>query len=373
MQKRMLNDLFENRLKLTEVLRNYTLSYTSTNQTNVEVFLIKVSIQEDVYENFEIIEYDMNEYGTSEIYYGLLYKRKPLQTLVYDEEILPRKCLTYFSHLDQTGIIWNKSRFSLEQIEFKIRFENDSYPYEAFTYPYTLHSPNDLPYIGYGSVEYMMNGYRYFVYYTKVNIKRLENGFNTNCKHYDKHYIRSDCIWNCYQTTMMERQNSSDLFFSGYMMRQLIIDKISHKKFVNPEFKKEYRKQSQQILANCSSSSICPLDCEYTYYITRFDKNWYYTAAESHIYFYPKDINLFITYVPSMDFINLACNLGGLLGMWLGLSISSIFFNLNHTILNIYKKFVAKNFTQIILYTKIFVPRARCNVICNRANENNDS
>ena len=252
MQKTMLNDLFEDRLNITEVLRNYTLSYTSLNQTNVEVFLIKVSIPEVVYENFEIIEYDMNEYGTSEIYYGLSYKRTPLETLVYDEEILPRKCLTYFSHLDETGSIWNKSRFSLEQIEFKISFENDSFPYEDFSYPYTLHSPNDLPYIGYGSVRYMMNGYRYFVYYTKVNIKRLGNGFDTKCKDYDKHYIRSDCIWNCYQETMMERQNSSDLFFSGYMMRQEIIVKISHKKFVNPELKRKFRKQSQQILANCS-------------------------------------------------------------------------------------------------------------------------
>ena len=91
----------------------------------------------------------------------------------------------------------------------------------------------------------------------------------------------------------------------------------------------------------------CLSDCNYSYYtyetkITQRNDNHYDIIISLFRSGFP---DIVIEYMPEMTFISLVCNFGGLLGMWLGLSIMSIM----DKIMSITKKYFINKLNIIII------------------------
>ena len=126
--------------------------------------------------------------------------------------------------------------------------------------------------------------------------------------------------------------------------------------------------------------SLCKQDCQYSYYLydisvindwreknmlisPRYDKTSVITIQHNRL------PDLFISYVPETTFITFIGNFGGLLGMWLGISVITIFddvFNLFKNLLMTIKSSHAKK-KKLFVQPNIYLMN---NLILNITNTN---
>ena len=89
-----------------------------------------------------------------------------------------------------------------------------------------------------------------------------------------------------------------------------------------PCYEPEYNFQSFSIRQDCDK--LCKVECNDKYYLIEFEKIEYSSENTNYIRHneYP---DIFVKHIPEMNLIGFICNFGGLLGMWLGLSLFGIF------------------------------------------------
>ena len=91
----------------------------------------------------------------------------------------------------------------------------------------------------------------------------------------------------------------------------------------------------------------CPDECDHVYYILQTKekkfKSTIWTLNTIQVNLIQSNFpTIIIKQLPEMSFISLLCNIGGLLGMWLGVSLLSTFNNVYNTSKNIFSKLIAK-------------------------------
>ena len=245
-------------------------------------------------------------------------KVNPIETMILDFTAF--KCYTFFSHIDS---VWQNVKIDFKRIKILPKFDVMFYPYFLLPVPIFIHSPNDLPLLDYGKLLPLESEVSQLIQYSTIKILRLGRDYETDCREYGNEYeydTRSSCIVSCVK-------HHHDTICGNSSLPQL--ENLVTNKFITTNYNKSitqcitYYKIKQDALANCSKQ--CHFNCHYKYYSANIQKL-------NDIEHYKSDVimehnqmpDILIKYIPETSFISFACYFGGLLGMWLGLSLLTI-------------------------------------------------
>ena len=265
----------------------------------------------------------------------IITKGAPLESLVVDmnagyKEDEQAKCFTFFSALEKP---FRDLQVDIDQIQLTVSFQDKTWcPNTSLTrYFLSIHSSNSLPDFkiseNFLSLETDSD---YQISYSQVNIHRLNEDYDTNCHEYDLDYkfanynMRSDCIASCYINKMRQYCEYNDLNAqSHYLLRR---ERIVHEQFkrMKPCWEKIF---DENIKINFECHGQCRFDCRFknfAFNVARTSKAKNPLMSWIHIRHNGlPDIN--VRHLPETTFIAFVCSFGGLLGMWLGLSMVSVF------------------------------------------------
>ena len=225
------------------------------------------------------------------------------------------KCFTYFSAINK---YWRKFKIKIDHMYVKISNMDILSPVYL-----SLHSPNSLS----TKNPIMINfGESHDLYYTQLKTELLGDGYDTNCYNYDLDYIyanvnmRSDCLASCFQQARKLECDSGEPLHSDYLLKIDWIKQHKDWRFNKPSpcsFD-----TSEAINSECLKE--CRADCSFSYYILDI-KTFKSLPGLIQISVMHTDLpDILIRHSPQMPFISFICNFGGLLGMWLGLSVLTI-------------------------------------------------
>ena len=273
----------------------------------------------------------------------------PVESYKFASPFIVGKCFTYFSFMQD---YFRHFKMILGNIEIKIRFDllwaSPLYQENFFI---VLHSPGDMPILSQENMIELEAGESYKTAYSQVNIERLGHGFDTNCRNYHLETdhanasTRSDCVLNCYQSKLREHFELDGIYFGNFLLREphFNMSKTFFETFVEipkphqepSHSNDELEKIKTKFIVTCSNQ--CQDVCQARIYPTEISKDHLnkYRGFDQNIKRSTIKIkhnglpDVTITHQPETTFIAFVCNFGGLLGMWLGLSVWTIFYDLS--------------------------------------------
>ena len=236
-----------------------------------------------------------------------------------------QKCFTSFSYLKP---IWRTFQFKLDSLEIHLQPKFDWMPSQKFReIMFSIHSPNTLPDVSWENYNVLPMGKIHDMMFNQIHTELLGDGYDTNCFNYDLDYkyanfnMRSDCILDCFHESLRRRCNFTDFPQFDKLLRGELL-RANSKLVINDN------KCGSGLKTRAECFNECRPDCKYKYYLwerkerVRTDdreKTLIITLRHSRM----PDVS--IRHTPQISLISFVCNFGGLLGMWLGLSILSIF------------------------------------------------
>ena len=283
------NRISKNTLDFKELIKNHTIDFKNENGKSLLSIYFNGDITNNMINDSKNVT-DVNSQILNDPVESIVIGRK------FGGERMVYKCFTFFSFLQQK---WREYQTYFYYMFIKINYDFDIIPPSNLNRIYfAAHSSNVLLELSFQfyRLAYLKN--QYFIKYSFLKTALLDKRYNTNCFEYNLDYkhanfnMKSDCITHCYQRRMNEIVNHG------------VIESYAPSHYL-------LRKQ----------------DCNYKYYT--MDKELQSTKEDSDkiaIYFehdHMPDIS--ITHIPEITFISLVCNLGGLIGMWLSISMMVVF------------------------------------------------
>ena len=130
--------------------------------------------------------------------------------------------------------------------------------------------------------------------------------------------MRSDCINDCYQKKIREIcKVDRGLFMSNSLIRKdYLVDG-------NDKMLSFYDQESFSIKQDCEK--MCKVECNFKYYSNEINSRKGQNLKKVISILHSEYPDIFVKHIPELNLIGFLCNFGGLLGMWLGLSLFSIF------------------------------------------------
>ena len=160
--------------------------------------------------------------------------------------------------------------------------------------------------------------------YSMIKILRLGKDYDTDCRWYGQDYkydTWSDCLTTCVQKHHNIVCNSTKLPFLGTLVREEFISENRNKSFTNCS---AYTQTNQDMIIRCWNH--CKPNCQYKHYPADIQKISDSNNSIVGAYIYHNEMpDVLVKYIPETSLISFVCNFGGLLGMWLGLSIMTTF------------------------------------------------
>ena len=267
------------------------------------------------------------EFGKTYRYYT--YIGDPLETIVIrqmDKGFQTQecvKCLTFFSHAQEE---WRNFQAQIQSINIKYMNPEKSFPFNVY-YQISVHSPNHLPSYDL-NVDFELIDFTQTtnIKYSENKIQRLGKGYDTDCHSYGSdtnfsyYRMRSDCISDCYQDEMRKICNvNSGLFMSYTLLRKEYIHDENDRLITC--YDPAYNPMSLTIKQDCEK--MCKPECVIKYYTLQISKH---ELKRGELFIRHGEFpDIFVRHIPEITLISFICNFGGLLGMWLGLSLFSIF------------------------------------------------
>ena len=268
------------------------------------------------------------------------------------------KCFTFFSYISQS---WKDI-----QIDF-IKFGIDIIPKYNWIPPHmikryylALHSPKSIPLFEYGSnfIEIKPNK-AHAVTFNKINVD-VNNA--VKCHNYDDdEYLSSDCIAICVLTKIQNkygRLHVMDTLFLYMENYSKLLRNFNQSHYFEPDKKDLAREFKPECMQQCKP------DCSFSYYLYDIsigaERSTNDYDKESRIYIYHKQIaDIYIKHIPEATFISFISNFGGLLGMWLGVSVILILENIFQLLKRLIEHFSKPK------HTKLFIQHIQNNIILN--------
>ena len=275
------------------------------------------------------------------------------------------KCFTFFSALQAR---WRNIELLIDLIHIRIKYDNYSIPYGKDKTNYlSIHSPNTLP----ETTNEYFRPYnfktKYIIVYGQIMTKLLGSDYNTDCFDYNLDYkyanfnMRSDCIIWCYQNFHNKLYQANSYYPTYQLIRKEALGQLSNKTIVvSPE-------KTSTITAEAMSFCLdkCHKDCSFTYYSIGVDV--YKESKDLEIYMSHNNLpDVFIEYLPKITFLTLVCDFGGLLGMWLGISILVIMEDSKVFLQKLFKRKTVNNINYSIYYKPNII--SPCNKIDTELN-----
>ena len=274
---------------------------------------------------------------------------------IFGGERLTHKCFTFFSFLKRN---WRNYQTYFYYMLIKITYNYKSIPPSTWNrVHFALHSPNAIPELTYQFYKILFLKNEYFLKYSILKTTLLDKRYDTNCFEYNLDYkhanfnMKSDCITHCYQRRMNEIVNNGVVESyapSHYLLRKEVIEQVPNI-FIELD---KFEDQAIKSKVKLSCFKECPRDCRYKYYSMDVER---FSSAED-----PEQISIYlehdhmpdisIMHIPEITLLSLVCNLGGLIGMWLGISVMIVFEEL-YKILILVKNdnFFGRNFRNIFI------------------------
>ena len=242
----------------------------------------------------------------------------PIETINYP---LKAKCFTSFSSINFEENV----KFHLDKIIMGIRPNMSLIPPQSIDkYYIALHSPNIIPEFKLGTNFLEVKpGVKSTILFNKMNVDR---NYESNCKNYDhSNSLRSDCLAVC----LMKKIQTMN---GHILMNQLLVRKEN--------FHQSHRlniSNSNHYISNwliefsqyCEEQ--CKPDCQFSYYFYDISQHTdsQLNLKQAHITIQHNRLpDVYLRHLLETTFISFISNFGGLLGMWLGISASTIFKNL---------------------------------------------
>ena len=314
---------------------------TKMNKTSISVIVEGTEMQMNKDKNFESI---------------LLTDEEPIESIVSGPDL--NKCFTFFSNSNKK---WRKYRIDITEIFITVVYSTDWFPFTRVDTPplkISMHTPDEIP--RHDSDNFIrLKPFCYHEFtYNRWKSEHLGSSFQSHCKNYNlddsqpPNRMRSNCLKHCIhqkqseciKTVKNSHKNSNESTSYEefiYWTRKLWTkhDFPDHPKMGirGPEHLGKYmnlteiwhclyHKQRAKFETECQLK--CDIKCVNRYYNFDFKytgEDVYYKTKATPIKILRNSIPDQITkHIPAMTFIQFASAFGGLISMWLGLSILAI-------------------------------------------------
>ena len=279
------------------------------------------------------------------------YRDEPVETVNFHKRA---KCFTFFSFLNSD---WRHIKINIDSIEITIDYNVNWFPPHILSeYYFALHSPEIIPEMKIGrEFTIMRTNSDYFVSFTKINVDRHKSEMESDCMDYsiNKYQkLRSDCIARC----LLRKFRDENCLFGPFY-----IPTTFRKEHVNEmeEWPLNYtinhsRDRINEMTKECYT--MYKEGCKFTYNIYDISLSKEARGNESPTVKttvitiqHNRLPDLFVSYIPETTFVSFIGNFGGLLGMWLGISVMEIFDDFYKLIMTIARSYVNRN--------KLFIQR----------------
>lgn len=243
-------------------------------------------------------------------------------------------------------------------------------PFTRWLHSIEIHSRKNLPH--YNRALFIDVEREHSIRYSSVTIKRLPPPHDTECFDYSHisflvSKFRDDCIARClFQKVLTSPNKTFNAFFrvyDGYFISSDLIDKnarisqilkdkniemsVNHKWFRNRE-------------SECEA--VCKPACdEITYVWSAFASSRVFNRQNSITITHSYKDNILYQHLKAMDLFSFLGNVGGLGGMWIGVSILSLW----HQVENLYKQIKIKIKRSL---TKMLFKKRNRNIILQKRN-----
>ena len=244
----------------------------------------------------------------------------------------PISCFTLFSWLQHK---WKNFEMYIENIGIAIFHDDAWFPVtEDYEIYMVIHSGQSMPYAMLNEFIELDARSFYKMSYSRIEKNLLGKGYDTNCKNYDLYSdkfdetMRSECITLC-----MKQYVECPL---GVLLRTEWFEKHKDDKYLDcGQNKKEYIFHAKERL-NCMLN--CKVDCLSNEFRPEIkseksvdDKNElkiliqiFKSINTVYVNIERKGTDIEVRHLPKTSFISLVCSFGGLLGLWLGMSVLAI-------------------------------------------------
>ena len=252
----------------------------------------------------------------------------------------PLKCVTLFTDFDPN---YRGRKVDLINMVLRFKHNNQSFPYEKYyndDFYVSLHSPNILPdYKRENTFQKLKMGKYNFIAYSESQTRLLPTPYETKCRVYGlnnsrEQDMRSDCINKCIARKLTEKFYINCFWFTDKLIRRENLFEFAQAHIC------DWNKYDMISRNNISNEYVdletpcdegCPRNCLESFYAYDVsvpkgnflleDHPNYFSISIEHNRF-PDQV---IEHKPIMEWITLVSDFGGLLGMWLGLSVVFVF------------------------------------------------
>ena len=349
MEKNILKIIKSSSLGFKDIMKNLTLPYYNfpdyKMQPHIEII---------------IFGQQFDQISNSTILFKRLEENMYLKNISPIESIIQgfhkkRKCFTFFSSL-QTG--YSNIKFIIKEIHINILFNKYWSPYPISEVYLSIHSPYEIEHLD-SFVKFPISRY------IKITYNRINNNEDPsyhNCHDYNNNNNNNNCKnkFDCFYKCIIK---STSEFCLPY---ELIVGNIDYPvpiDFLPKQYPRHYTMNCSgdnnidALFGKCARS--CKEEChqEYFFFESKPYKQQYTFNEMINIRISKNNLpTITIYHLPEMTLISLLCNLGGLIGMWLGISIASTIDNLSHLVKKLITKLLGK--IKIFIVNNSFTMRA---------------
>ena len=332
--------------RLYRYISNETIRVNITNiQSRMDIIYrsMKDALEDshpDIFERVKSYSIDLNDTyfktvarGTIRNKVKILYNNDeitlshPVESIINDGQSI-LKCFTFNSFI-KMGMRHFKWKLKEYLLQLKINFDIiPRLPFNYYKFFMKIHSPNSFPTLNdMGEIDAAS---AYSFKFSQVNTELLGKGYETNCVDYNNYTnfkMNSDCITSCILDYLDELEYFKNCKLSHNLIRYEMIANGNFHKTCNfdPYFFEEFFNVYPGIEHRCTEK--CLKDCNFIYYIHTHEESKNIDLKNTFIQIIIEHNNLpdvLIKYLPRTEFISVVCQFGGLIGMWLGLSVFAI-------------------------------------------------